>query len=174
MDFKLTVKLVQVRGPKLASRACGATRKNFNLVFQPFTIPYGHGVRVSQAVATFSVSLAQRWAIRYPVRPPHNSFVAVVAYRSGPIIKRLKLWKDVGEICDFPLYLGETVESNAQIEIWTVPDRTLTLPFIWRLPLAMLELPKTVCDQDGTDLATNACIVPYPQAVPEIFNSCAI
>ena len=172
-NFRLTAKLAQVRTPRLAAKASGASRKNYELIFQPFNIPYGFGARASQAIAYYSIPLEQRWSLRVPIRPPSTNFVAVVAYRFGPVVRRYKLWKNVGEVADFPLYLGETVESDARIEIWTVPNRSAVLPFVWKLPLTLLELPKTPADKDGTDIVAQACVVPYPADVDTLFTACA-
>lgn len=174
MNFRLSAKLVAVKGPRILNKACGAARKNYELVFQPFNVPYGFGAGASQAVAVFSIPITVPWTIRYPVRPPSGSFVAVAAFRSGTSVRRYKLWSGVGESLAVPTYVGESLPPGAAIEIWSVPDQSAVLGFQWKLPIGLLQLPTTPCDQDGDDISATICQPTYPAPnLTALFTSCA-
>jgi hypothetical protein len=174
MDFKLIAKLVELKTARITQRAYGATRKNYELIFSPFRFDYATGAVASQSVAVYSVPINIAWAIRYPVRPPSTSFVAVVAFKSGTSVRRYKLWSDVGERLSIPKYLGEALPAGTVIEIWTVPDQTPLLGFQWKLPLGLLQLPTSPSDMSGDDIIPTLCAPSYPPptTVNGLFTTC--
>lgn len=170
MDLRLTYNKATLKAPRGALRAFGAARKNYELVFAPFSYTYPAGRVASAAVAIYSISLAVPWTIRYPVARPNSSFVAVVRWVVGGVTLRRRLWLGLGRM-HFPLYQGETIpaSSSAAIEIWSVPDETAALAADWVLRLGLLELPSSPADRNGTDIPISVCVPTYTATTPAEF-----
>lgn len=166
MDFRLKFRPVTLRTPRIMNKACAAARKNYELVFAPFTLPYSYGTVASQIVATADIPLTSPWTIRVPISRPANNFVAVVRYVDGLVVRRYKLWSGIGEVLPVPQYIGETLPAGTVIELWTVPNQTPQLSSTWILKLGLLETPSAPCDQDGTDIVPTVVAAPYPVAKP--------
>ena len=170
MDLRLTFRKATLKAPSGALRSFGAARKNYELVFAPFSYTYPAGRGASASVAVYSILLDVPWTIRYPVARPNASFVAVVRWVEGGVTKRYRLWADLG-IMHFPLYKGEKIpaSSTAAIEIWSVPDVTAALADEWVLKLGLLELPQSPADRNGTDVSVSVCVPTYTATTPEEF-----
>lgn len=122
-----------------------------------FTAPALGWPGASYIVAQAVVNYGSVWAIETPFNPPPDfSFVAAVAY-SDPVTgvwTRRKLWRDVGEVLNYPVYTGENLPaSGVHLEIWTVRNYTegAVLEEDWYIPVTELELPETF---DATQAST--------------------
>lgn len=177
MDFKLTFRKATLRAPRGAIKAWGAARKNYELVFAPFSYPYPANIGASVILAIYQVPITGAWTVRYPFTQPNNTFVAVVRFVSGTITRRYRLWQGVGEIMHWPLYIGERLPAGAAIEIWSVPDVTAELSTNWILKLGLLELPANPADRNGTDITPTVCVPTFDpssgQTASEIITPCA-
>lgn len=167
MDFRLTFRKATLKAPRGAMRSFGAARKNYELVFAPFSYPYPAGMVASVSVAVYSVPLTVPWTIRYPFTRPNSSFVAVIRWVEGAIVRRYRLWDGVG-VQHFPLYIGEKIPGAAAIEIWSVPDTTAALAADWILKLGLLELPLSPADRDGTDIIPSVCAPSFAYRDPAL------
>lgn len=172
MDFKLTFRKATLKAPRGAIRSFGAARKNYELVFAPFSYTYPAGMVASVPLAVYTIPLAVPWTIRYPFTPPSNTFVAVVRIVRAGVTYRYRLWS--GGVMHFPLYIGETIPANSAIEIWSVPDVTAALSTEWVLKLGLLELPTSPADRNGTDINHSVYVPSYAyRDVTEMFTTCA-
>ena len=167
MDFRLTFRKATLKAPRGALRSYGAARKNYELVFAPFSYTYPAGIGASVVVAVYTIPLAVPWTIRYPFTRPNNTFVAVVRWVEGATVRRYRLWDAVG-VQHFPLYVGKTIPGAAAIEIWSVPDTTATLAADWVLRLGLLELPLGPGDRDGTDVIPSVCVPSFAYRDPAL------
>ena len=156
--YGLNFKKATLQTARQYNKACGAAKKNQELVIPAFSYPYPSGSGASMIVAVYSVPITTRWSIRYPITRPSSSFVAVIRWVVSGVTFRYKLWAGVGEILPAPLYIGETIPAGAAIEIWTTTANPSVLSADWRLPLGILEDPSFPCDHDGTDITPTVCV----------------
>jgi hypothetical protein len=156
-------------------KACGATKKNQELVIPAFSYSYPAGAGASQIVAVYTVPIVTPWTIRYPITRPSTSFVAVLRWVTAGVTYRYKLWSGVGEILPLPTYIGETIPSGAALEIWTASANPAVLSTTWRIPLGILENPSTPCDTDGTDISPSVCVPPFTYGtITSMLAHCAL
>lgn len=71
----------------------------------------------------FPVVLDNPFSIRLPINTPSSPNFCL-AVRFGSPVQRFKLWGEVGEVLDFPIYAGEVIEASAVFEIWTIATST--------------------------------------------------
>lgn len=154
-------------------KACGATKKNQELIIPAFSYPFNTSATASQIVAVYTVPITTPWTIRYPLTRPSTSFVAVIRWVVAGVTYRYKLWAGVGERLAIPTYIGETIPAGAALEIWTASSSPATLSSTWRIPLGILENPSAPCDADGTDINPTVCIVPSSGSLSVHLTSCA-
>ncbi len=156
--YGLNFQKATLQADRLYRKACGATKKNQELVIPAFSYTYPVGAGASQIVAVYSVPITSRWSIRYPFTRPSSSFVAVIRWVVSGVTFRYKLWSGVGERLAIPTYIGETIPVGAAIEIWTASANPAVLTSEWRLVLGILEDPVFPCDHDGTDIIPSVCV----------------
>lgn len=171
--YGLNFKKVTQQVAKLYRKACGATKKNQELIIPAFSYPYPTGIGASICVAVYTIPITTPWSIRYPFNQPSTSFVAVARYVSSGVTYRYKLWNNVGEILPLPLYIGETLPAGTAIEIWTGSTNPAELTQTWRLPLGILENPSAPCDHDGTDINPTVCVPPSSGPITTMLATCA-
>lgn len=156
--YGLTFKKAVLQAARSFKKACGAAKKNQELVIPAFSYSYPSGSGASMIVAVYSVPITTPWSILYPITRPSTSFVAVVRWVTSGVTFRYKLWSGVGEILPLPTYIGETIPAGAAIEIWTASANPAVLSSTWRLPLGVLENPAFPCDHDGSDITPTVCV----------------
>ncbi len=156
--YGLNFKKAVLQAARSFKKACGATKKNQELVIPAFSYTYPSGSGASMIVAVYSVPITTRWSIRYPITRPSTSFVAVIRWVASGVTFRYKLWSGVGEVLPLPTYIGETIPAGAAIEIWTASANPAVLSTEWRIPLGILENPAFPCDHDGTDITPTICV----------------
>lgn len=74
----------------------------------------------SYIFARMSFSGSRDFALKLQSEAPSDEFVAVV--NDGGT--RYKLWSDVGEVLDLPLYENQALSSSSILELWTVQGTT--------------------------------------------------
>ena len=114
----------------------------------------------------FSIQVGQK--LRY------TNFVLTVKWLDGNVVKRYKLWQNVGELLAYPLYAGEIIPGvGAELEYWTTANSTSTtvVPPL-SLICAILENPTTCCDQTGIELANGICPIGSPITLNGMFYQC--
>jgi hypothetical protein len=156
--YALNFKKAALQADRLYRKACGAAKKNQELVIPAFSYSYPAGAGASQIVAVYSVPITTPWSIRYPFTKPSSSFVAVVRWVVNGVTFRYKLWSGVGEVLPLPTYIGETIPAGAAVEIWTASANPAVLTAEWRLALGILENLTAPCDHDGTDITPSVCV----------------
>lgn len=83
----------------------------------------------SEVVKQFNYSATENFTLaRCPVKPAQGilpggvGYVLCIKYRVGETVFRYKLWEDVGEVLNVPLYAGEVIKKNFCLEVWTCRD----------------------------------------------------
>ena len=54
-----------------------------------------------------------------PAKPATANFIPCIKWRSGSTVYRYKLWDDTAGILYVPIYAGEKIGKNFQIEVWS-------------------------------------------------------
>lgn len=68
----------------------------------------------------FPLDLGVNVNLLTPITKPANvNFCLAVRWGSGANVYRRKLWADVGEVLDYPLYNGEAISHPLTLEAWT-------------------------------------------------------
>lgn len=184
-EFKLRSKPLVLGTYKPSSKIRVITDLNQKLevpIFSAANLPAWSGA--SYVVARLIIQMGFLWSFRVPVIPPSDTFVAAIRWTEGEgIVRRFKLWQNIGELLSYPLYSGELIPAaNAVLEIWSVEgENTAEILTEWTPMITLLELPDTCCDQESTLYALDAmCLTHEPPItdnygnnLDEYFSHCA-
>lgn len=152
-NFMLTHKPLNLDPIRSISRPSRVIKKlNAYLKIPAFTAPFPSWSGASYIVARIPIRLGKNIAIRLPIQKPSTTFVACIKWNEGIIVKRYKLWSNVNENVDFPMYIGEVIpDSCTALEIWNVSGTTnATNPAEWQLQITELSIPYTSEQVVGT------------------------
>lgn len=129
-----------------------SARLNQYLIVPEFSIAYPMWAGASYAVASIPLALPANFAFRLPVPVLSTTCVLAVKWIANNVVVRYKLWSDVGENFDYPLYAGEVIPATgAVLEVWNVAGSlTVTMAAARKLLLDLLEDPTTCCDVEAT------------------------
>ncbi len=82
-------------------------------------------VGASEIATQFNFTASKNFVLRNRPTPPSGvNFCLCIRYRVGDVVYRWKLWQEVGEVLNVPLYNGETIKKNFVLECWTLRDAT--------------------------------------------------
>lgn len=71
--------------------------------------------------------------VEMPEAPEDPDFCLCIAYRRGDNVYRYKLWENVGEVLNVPLYTGQVIKKNFSLEVWSTESTNevnLTTPIL--------------------------------------------
>jgi hypothetical protein len=131
----------------------------------------------------FIGAFSKSFAFQTPIIPPTGvNFclcVRTVIYDSitgDPIVTRRKLWENVGEDLNYPLYTGELLSKDFVLEVWSTQGSnitSLTSPFSL---LTSIPYVRTACIQGAPLEAVLALkcslFTIIPSALPFVFSDC--
>lgn len=136
----------------------------------------------SYITTEFICSIGENWSIKIPVLKPRNltvDFCLAIRYNVGEAVTRYKLWENVGEDLDYPLYNGETLPSETVVEIWStiLADQTSLLFNDYFIPTSILT-PANLCCGDAIPtyelIERCSLFTELPADLPITFNMCFI
>jgi len=91
-------------------------------VFSYNTTWYGASVEVTQ----FNFSSTDVFTLRrLPTVPSGVNFLLCLKWRNGSVVTRYKLWENVGEVLNVPLYGGQIIPKNFVLEVWNLENGTV-------------------------------------------------
>ena len=96
------------------------------LTIPTFSVPNVPGLDETESsiiFARFSVDLPSYFTFIPVLEPPTSGFTLAVLSEG----QRYKLWGNIGEVLNYPLYTGEPLAKTTLIEAWTVQKNTATL-----------------------------------------------
>ncbi len=94
------------------------TRAQF--VLPAFLLPVPTWLGASDIIAQYSISNSYYFSLKLPIEQFGENFVLAIRWAEGTIIRRFKLWGDIGEVLYFPVYAGERIGYNAVFELWSI------------------------------------------------------
>lgn len=108
----------------------------------------------SVIVAQFNFSASKNFVLEdLPEAPADANFCLCIRYRVGDEVYRYKLWENVDEVLNVPLYNGEVIKKNFVLEVWTVKEVNAAANNIEiKLRSSILELQST--DENDADNST--------------------
>lgn len=75
----------------------------------------------SELIMQFNYTATKNFTLReLPTPPVGVNFCLVIRYRIGLTTYRYKLWTNVNEVLNEPIYNGEVIKKNFVLEIWSV------------------------------------------------------
>lgn len=105
----------------------------------------------SEIVAKFVYSLSTPVSFISDLPIANGNFCPCVSWKpTSETIVRYKLWENVGEILYVPLYTGQQIGANFNIEIWS----TNNSPIVGtgdKLYLSFFQIPTTLCEEGEVD-----------------------
>lgn len=159
-------------------RAIGVGKLHNQLHMPEFNIATPVWEGASYITTEFNGVIGQNWSLKIPVIKPRSDVDFCLAIRSnfGETVTRYKLWQDVGEDLDYPLYNGQTIPSVFTMEIWsTITNDYTSLLEDYFIPTSVLTPANLCC---GEEIPTYELIedcslfTPLPSVVPILFNDC--
>src|SRR5437773_5048433 len=93
------------------------------------------------------------FSFRFPITPPDdvNFCLAIRWLDEADNVHRRKLWQNISESLDYPLYMGETIKFEPTLEIWTVEASSeASLEGVFTLISGITSQP-TSCCQNSRD-----------------------
>lgn len=129
----------------------------------------------SYIVARGVVQVGSIWSFVVPVTKPSTSFVACIKWtEAGSVVRRYKLWENVGELLSYPLYNGELIPAaDVILEVWCVNGSlTASITSNWQPIIAKLDIPENCCSVNNTLYALDAlCLTNEPPIVDNYLNN---
>jgi hypothetical protein len=87
------------------------------------------------------------FTLRFPVIPQSNVNFCLAIRWTDVTVKRRKLWQNVGEDLDYPLYAGETIKALPVLEVWTIQtSTTISLTSALELVSGIFSDPQLCCE----------------------------
>ena len=110
----------------------------------------------SEIATQFNFSASQNFVLlNRPAKPSGVNYCLTIRYRQGADIKRWKLWENVGEILNVPLYAGQVIKKNFTLEVWTIEtSTTVSNAAVLQLISGLVVIPSDLRDTAGTALAS--------------------
>lgn len=101
----------------------------------------------SVLVGEFPISNGTRaLALATPIDALHSSFVLAVRWvNTSGVAQRFVLWADPNAVLFYDIYSGQTIGTNATLEVWSnsISAGVCTLPVSITLPTSWLNYPLT-------------------------------
>lgn len=146
------------------------------IVLAPFAIEGLDWLGASFIAYQFSGTVTGPFGIVVPITPPTNpTFCLCVSWIDGDEVTRYKLWDDVDEVLDYPLYTGQTIPATFRLECWTVSSLTeMSLLVDYELQLTIRVYATECCTvpEDSLTDPTGTCVLfdSLPLSLPAAFN----
>jgi hypothetical protein len=139
--------------------------KASGFVFTKFSIPVFSstgftwlGASMIGMEFTLPTSLTN-FSFRFPVTPPSGANFCLAIRWIDVTVKRRKLWDNVGESLDYPLYNGETIKTSPVLEIWTIQtSTTISLAAILAIVSGIFSAPQLCCENPELTFNTTASV----------------
>lgn len=91
----------------------------------------------------FPFTIGQRFSLPFPINKPtvNPDFLLCISWIRSGVLYRFKLWENVGEVFECPLYDGRVIESSFTLEVWTLSgSTTCTLSSLYFLKTSLLNV----------------------------------
>jgi len=112
-------------------------------------------IGASEIITQFNFSASKNFVLRNrPIPPTGVNFCLCIRWRTGQTVYRWKLWQNVGEVLNVPLYNGELIKKNFVLEVWTTNTATISLSEDLRTLTSVVSVPTDFRSLDMTALAT--------------------
>jgi hypothetical protein len=106
----------------------------------------------SEIVRIYKGSFTENLSFTNIIPSSNANYCACISYKpTADTIVRYKLWEDVGEILYVPVYNGEFIGANFEIEIWNTPDAILHGGGD-SFYTSQLVVPTSICSLDDLEL----------------------
>ena len=98
-----------------------AADENQSIAVPAFTINIPSWPSASYITHIIKVALQNDFQLKLPI--PDNAFyvLAVKWYNAGAVT-RYKLWTTGTEVLSYPIYNGEVIPANCELEVWCCPN----------------------------------------------------
>lgn len=175
-EHKLRSKPLSLGSYKFNKKIRVVTDLNQKIEIPAFTTTLPSWPGASYIVARIIVQMGFLWSFRIPVVKPTVTFVPCIKWvESGTIVRRYKLWEDVGELLGYPLYTGELIPAaDVILEFWSIEDE-LTVALTedeWQPLITLLESPDCCCDETSTITVLDAaCLTHEPPIADNYLNN---
>ncbi len=116
----------------------------------------------SEVVTQFNFTASKNFVLKNrPAVPSGVNYCLCIRYRVGSVVYRWKLWQEVGEVLNVPLYNGEVIKKNFVLEIWNTKNVTsVTNAAAFNIITSVISVPSNFRNLAATALATGT-EVPY-------------
>ncbi len=116
----------------------------------------------SEVVTQFNFTASKNFVLKNRPTPPSGvNYCLCIRYRVGSVVYRWKLWQDVGEVLNVPLYNGEVIKKNFVLEVWNVLNSTtVSNAAALNIITSVISVPTNFRNLAATALATGT-EVPY-------------
>lgn len=124
--------------PYRASTVDGPIRAQVQLAAFSYTVSwYG----VSDLLATYDINNNNEFSFQLPITAPNDTFILCVAWtdEDGNAL-RFKLWD--GGVLYYPVYNGERIGADAQLEVWSADNVTAAMGSTFILYSSQLTEPE--------------------------------
>lgn len=110
----------------LSQRACSVLGKRTTYYTLPvFSYTGQTWLGASRVAAVINYAVGHNFVMStLPTKPGGANFVPCIKWRIGTTVYRYKLWDDEDCVLYAPLYDGEKIGANFQIELWTISSST--------------------------------------------------
>jgi hypothetical protein len=112
---------------------------------------------VSDLLSTWDINNTTEFSIQLPVTAPNDTFLLCVAWtdEDGNAL-RYKLWD--GGVLHYPIYGGERIGVDAQLEVWSIDDITASLADDFTLYSSWMEEPELCVCTPGSNAPSSITV----------------
>lgn len=137
-----------MRYPYYKSTLDYATRTEIQLAAFNYDVDW---LGVSDLLSTWDINNTTEFSLQLPITAPNDTFLLCVAWtdEDGNAL-RYKLWD--GGVLYYPVYDGQRIGVDAQLEIWSIDDITAAMTEAFIMYSSWLEEPELcVCTPGAND-----------------------